>query len=69
MIYWYLLVPVNCYTYNILNGRMQNFIILFNKNFFFRNCNKKLRNMDGSVTQITLILSTKQSTSNKVYLL
>ena len=39
MIYWYLLVPVNRYTYNILYGRMQNFIILFNK-FFFRNCSK-----------------------------
>ena len=40
MIYWYLLVPVNRYTYNILYGRMQNFIILFNKIIFFRNCNK-----------------------------
>ena len=34
MIYWYLLVPVNRYTYNILYGRMQNFIILFNKIIF-----------------------------------
>ena len=40
MIYWYLLVPVNRYTYNILYGRMQNFIILFNEIIFFRNYNK-----------------------------
>ena len=49
-------------------------ILLFHliKLFFFRNCNKNYVitcYLDRSVTQITLILSTKQSTSNNIYIL